>query len=322
MKKMITIILLTLIATHAMGQVDYNKKTDRFCLNSTLRYRNGKEINKDIIEMFKYAGNQEGKRWWTGYYVPKQEFPDKDASEEVKKAMREKRHQDIDEYMEKEEEMQKIYPRYKHLFISAPSFNPPHALSYDARDTSLVVLSPGKEAASPNNIEMGKNVIRTMKMRVDKETYNTIQTLHMLAIYTAVPMDAIAACAIVFNALIPAAFHHSLLPNIYSPSLSVSPPVLVQSSFMPTTWSGSPAFLFSISIVLLASSCAAFVLSDNGASNPNWSFTSPLMTDVKYFITSLASATASFFNSSIIRLISAFTFGCFKVLLAHIACAA
>ena len=119
MKKMITIILLTLIATHAMGQVDYNKKTDRFCLNSTLRYRNGKEINKDIIEMFKYAGNQEGKRWWTGYYVPKQEFPDKDASEEVKKAMREKRHQDIDEYMEKEEEMQKIYPRYKHLFISA-----------------------------------------------------------------------------------------------------------------------------------------------------------------------------------------------------------
>ena len=88
---MITIILLTLIATHAMGQVDYNKKTDRFCLNSTLRYRNGKEINKDIIEMFKYAGNQEGKRWWTGYYVPKQEFPDKDASEEVKKAARKSR---------------------------------------------------------------------------------------------------------------------------------------------------------------------------------------------------------------------------------------
>ena len=172
MKKMITIILLTLIASYAMGQVDYNKKTDRFCLNSTLRYRNGKEINKDIIEMFKYAGNQEGKRWWTGYYVPKQEFPDKDASEEVKKAMREKRHQDIDEYMEKEEEMQKIYPCYKHLFISAPSFYPPHA--------------------SPNNIEMGKNVMRTMKMKVDKETYNAIQTLHMLVIYTAVPMDAVS----------------------------------------------------------------------------------------------------------------------------------
>ncbi len=185
MKKMITIILLTLIATHAMGQVDYNKKTDRFCLNSTLRYRNGKEINKDIIEMFKYAGNQEGKRWWTGYYVPKQEFPDKDASEKVKTAMREKRHQDIDEYMEKEEEMQKIYPCYKHLFINAPSFYPPHALSYDARDTSLVVLSPSKEAVSPNNIEMGKNVVRTMKMKVDKETYNAIQTLHMLVIYTA-----------------------------------------------------------------------------------------------------------------------------------------
>ena len=183
---------MALIASYAMGQVDYNKKTDRFCLNSTLRYRNGKEINKDIIEMFKYAGNQEGKRWWTGYYVPKQEFPDKDASEEVKKAMREKWHKDLDEYTDKKEEMQKIYPRYKHLFISAPSFNPPHALSYDAKDTSLVVLSPGKEAASPNNIEMGKNVIRTMKMKVDKETYNTIQTLHMLAIYTAVPMDAIS----------------------------------------------------------------------------------------------------------------------------------
>ena len=86
MKKHIIIIAMALISSYAMGQVDYNKKTDRFCLNSTLRYRNGKEINKDIIEMFKYAGNQEGKRWWTGYYVPKQEFPDKDASEEVKKA--------------------------------------------------------------------------------------------------------------------------------------------------------------------------------------------------------------------------------------------
>ena len=94
MKKHIIIIAMALIATYAMGQVDYNKKTDRFCLNSTLRYRNGKEINKDIIEMFKYAGNQEGKRWWTGYYVPKQEFPDKDASEEVKKAMREKWHKE------------------------------------------------------------------------------------------------------------------------------------------------------------------------------------------------------------------------------------
>ena len=87
MKKHIIIIAMALISSYAMGQVDYNKKTDRFCLNSTLRYRNGKEINKDIIEMFKYAGNQEGKRWWTGYYVPKQEFPDKDASEEVKKAI-------------------------------------------------------------------------------------------------------------------------------------------------------------------------------------------------------------------------------------------
>ena len=120
--------------------------------------------------MFKYAGNQEGKRWWTGYYVPKQEFPDKDASEEVKKAMREKWHKEIDKYTDKEEEMQKIYPRYKHLFISAPSFNPPHALSYDARDTSLVVMSPGKKAASPDNIEMGKNMVRTMKMKVDNST--------------------------------------------------------------------------------------------------------------------------------------------------------
>ena len=59
MKKHIIIIAMALISSYAMGQVDYNKKTDRFCLNSTLRYRNGKEINKDIIEMFKYAGNQD-----------------------------------------------------------------------------------------------------------------------------------------------------------------------------------------------------------------------------------------------------------------------
>ena len=37
MKKIMTIILLTLIANYAMGQVDFSKKTDRFCLNSTLR---------------------------------------------------------------------------------------------------------------------------------------------------------------------------------------------------------------------------------------------------------------------------------------------
>ena len=70
MKKMITIILLTLIATHAMGQVDYNKKTDRFCLNSTLRYRNGKEINKDIIEMFKYAGKITTRRQTASASIP------------------------------------------------------------------------------------------------------------------------------------------------------------------------------------------------------------------------------------------------------------
>ena len=53
MKKIMTIILLTLIANHAMGQVDYSKKTDRFGLSSTLRYQRGKEINKELIEMFK-----------------------------------------------------------------------------------------------------------------------------------------------------------------------------------------------------------------------------------------------------------------------------
>ena len=190
MKKIMTIILLTLIANYTMGQVDYNKKTDRFCLNSTLDYRRGKEYKKELIEMFKYAGSLEGKRWWTGYYVPKQEFPDKDASEEVKKAMREKREKDMDEYWDKEEEMLKIYPCYKHLFIQWTSFYSPHALSYDPKDTTLVVLSPGKETASSRNIEMGKNTVRTWKMKVDKETYNSIQMLHMLVIYTAVPMDA------------------------------------------------------------------------------------------------------------------------------------
>ena len=187
-----TIILLTLIANHAMGQVDYSKKTDRFSLSSTLRYQRGKEINKELIEMFKYAGNLEGKRWWTGYYVPKQEFPDKDASEEVKETMRKKRQQDMEEYEDKEEEMQKIHPCYQHLFINATSFYPPHALSYDSKDTTLVTLSPGKETASSRNIEMGKNTVRIWKMKVNRDTYNSIQTLHMLVIYTALPMDAIS----------------------------------------------------------------------------------------------------------------------------------
>ena len=192
MKKIMTIILLTLIASHALGQVDFSKKTDRFCLSSTLRYQRGKEINKDIIEMFKYAGSLEGKRWHTGYYVPKQEYPDKDASEEVKKAMREKREKDMDEYFDKEDKMQEIYPCYKHLFIEWASFYSPHALSYNPKDTTLVVLSPGKETTSSRNIEMGKNTVSTWKMKVDKDTYNSIQKLHMLVIYTAVPMDAVS----------------------------------------------------------------------------------------------------------------------------------
>ena len=185
-----TIILLTLIVSHAMGQVDRNKKTDRFSLSSTLYYQHGKENKKELIEMFKYAGNLEGKRWHTGYYAPKQEFPDKDASEEVKEAMRKKREKEMDEYMDKEYEMQETFPCYEHLFIEWTSFYPPRALSYDPKDTTLVTLSPGKETASSRNIEMGKNTVRTWKMKVDKAIYDAIQELHMLIIYTAVPMDS------------------------------------------------------------------------------------------------------------------------------------
>ena len=70
----------------------------------------------------------------------------------------------------------------KLVIIQVPT-DPPFALTYDAKDTSLVVLkSNGKE------LVWDETKIKVAKMKVDVATYDSIQMLHKLASYTTVPM--------------------------------------------------------------------------------------------------------------------------------------
>jgi len=77
------------------------------------------------------------------------------------------------------------YPiNHEKLVIVKTPTDPPFALTYDAEDTTLVVLKSNDE-----KLAWDKTKISVTKMKVDAPTYDSIQTLHMLAIYTAVPMD-------------------------------------------------------------------------------------------------------------------------------------
>ena len=71
MKRTTIIILLMLIATSTFAQPLEIMRTDRLLTASGLpRYWKGKDTNTPFIEAFRYGGNEEAKRWWTGYYEP------------------------------------------------------------------------------------------------------------------------------------------------------------------------------------------------------------------------------------------------------------
>ena len=161
-------MVLALLAISATAQT-----TDRLSASSVLNYSSrGTESDKDLIEIFRYEAQLEGKRWNTNYYDDKGYYGAKTAEEK-------------DAYLKKEAAMLEKYPvDHRKLVIVQMPDETPFALTYDVQDTSLVVLKSYEK-----NLVWDKTKIKVAKMKVDVAMYDSIQMLHMLANYTAVPMD-------------------------------------------------------------------------------------------------------------------------------------
>ena len=168
MKRLISMLVLALLAISATAQT-----TDRLSASSVLNYSSrGTESDKDLIEIFRYEAQLEGKRWNTNYYDDKGYYGAKTAEEK-------------DAYLKKEAAMLEKYPAdHRKLVIVQMPDETPFALTYDVKDTSLVVLKSNEE-----KLVWDKTKIKVAKMKVDVAMYDSIQMLHMLANYTAVPMD-------------------------------------------------------------------------------------------------------------------------------------
>ena len=161
-------LVLALLAISATAQT-----TDRLSASSVLNYSSrGTESDKDLIEIFRYEAQLEGKRWNTNYYDEKGYYGAKTTEEK-------------DAYMKKEAAMLEKYPAdHRKLVIVQMPDETPFALTYDVKDTSLVVLKSNEK-----KLVWDKTKIKVSKMKVDVAMYDSIQMLHMLANYTAVPMD-------------------------------------------------------------------------------------------------------------------------------------
>ncbi len=181
MKRTLTLMLLTLIAISTFAQTPEIKRTDRLLTASGLpHYRKGKEINAPFIEAFRYGMDKEAKRWWTGYYEP-----NVSGAKTAKKA-RKKREKAYNAYEEKRDKMTDKYPCYRHLFIARPSFVPSFGFSYSPKDTALVYLEQRWDGSK----KKGKKVtFHTHKMKVSEAIYDSIQSLHKLAVYTSAQFD-------------------------------------------------------------------------------------------------------------------------------------
>ena len=168
MKRLISMLVLALLAISATAQT-----TDRLSASSVLNYSSrGTESDKDLIEIFRYEAQLEGKRWNTNYYDDKGYYGAKTTEEK-------------EAYLKKEAAMLEKYPvDHRKLVIVQMPDETPFALTYDVQDTSLVVLKSYEK-----NLVWDKTKIKVAKMKVDVAMYDSIQMLHMLANYTAVPMD-------------------------------------------------------------------------------------------------------------------------------------
>ncbi|MBO4673600.1 MAG: hypothetical protein J5616_04550 [Bacteroidaceae bacterium] len=174
MKKITTFILLTLIASYATAQSNESKKTDRLEAFSPRSTRYGYNYVKECIETFRYEGDLEGKKWLTGFYDP---GVPKGIPQEERDSIR-------NAYYEELWAKQDSLPEHDKMFIVRAAEEGPIALTYNEKDTTLVLLKCDEEWPI-----LGQNKVRSFKMKVGVAEYDSIQRLHMLAAYTAVPMD-------------------------------------------------------------------------------------------------------------------------------------
>ena len=174
MKKFLIIIMLALIASHATAQSDESKQTDRLEAFSPRSTRYGYNYVKECIETFRYEGNLEGKKWLTDFYKPK--FPE-GISQDERDSIRWAYYEELWAKMDS-------LPEHDEMFIVRAAEEGPIALTYDKKDTTLVLLKCDEEWPI-----LGQNKVRSFKMKVSVAEYDSIQRLHMLAAYTAVPMD-------------------------------------------------------------------------------------------------------------------------------------
>ena len=157
MKKSMIIAVLAIIASMATAQTNEGWQTDRLEASSMLKYRKGAAYIIDCIETFRYEGNLEAKEWLTEAH-----------------AHGSSNHADT-------------FPEHNHLFVVMAPDDGPIALTYDVKDTALVLLKCYD--VHPNYPTLGKSKVKSYKMKVDVATYDSIQRLHLLAVYTAVHMD-------------------------------------------------------------------------------------------------------------------------------------
>ena len=178
MNRSLTIILLAFIASYASAQkTNVSKTTDRLEAVTMLNYRDGAEYIKDMTETFRYEGFLEGKRWYTEYYEPKLPSFLNEKARKIRDKVK-------GEYYDKRSEMLDLYPEHDYLVMIRSSVDGPVALTYDKQDTALVLLK-----CYDMMPQLGKSQVKKIKMKVDVAAYDSIQRLHLLATYTAVPMD-------------------------------------------------------------------------------------------------------------------------------------
>ena len=180
MKRFILTLALAVVCMMAEAQPVTYKRTSRLLAATALPHQRIQDYRLRFIERFTYEGNEEAKRWYTNYYRPR------NLSATTPK-QREKKGLILEAYEEKRDEMLTQLPLHRHLFLADPSFNPPYGFSYEDHDgtTCLVYLEQNLKYAK------GKDKIKvtSRKMPVDEAVYDSIQRLHMLAVYTAVYMD-------------------------------------------------------------------------------------------------------------------------------------
>ena len=183
MKRLLFILWLTIVSMVALAQNNAPftyKRTSRLLATTALPHQRTQDYRLRFIERFTYEGNEEAKRWYTNYYRPRNL-----GANTLKQ--REKKLKILEAYEEIRDKMLAQLPLHRHLFLADPSFNPPYGFSYEDHDgtTSLVYLEQNLKYAKGKD----KIKITSRKMPVDEAVYDSIQRLHMLAVYTAIYMD-------------------------------------------------------------------------------------------------------------------------------------